>query len=156
QLTLGFQHDLFQLAADLMRLGVGERQAHLSAALDVVETSRIELVELGVPTERLQPTIAYAVTLRLLRDLIGQGWGLVLDDEGVLLQPPLGLLTATDDPAAAKEALRESFSFARAAQLEQRATREFVETMERRGIGKLFADGPELATRLTAALGRGE
>ncbi|MFL5958654.1 MAG: Druantia anti-phage system protein DruA [Gaiellaceae bacterium] len=156
QLTLGFQHDLSRLASELITLGVEERLTRLSAAIDVVETSRIELVELGLPPGRLQPTIAYSVTLRLLRDLLGQGWELAVDDEGLLLHPPLGLVTAADDPAAAKEALRESFAFARNAQLDQRATRGFVETMERRGIGRLFADGPALAARLTDALEAGE
>lgn len=156
QLTLGFQHDLSQLASDLVALDHEMRLTRLSAAIDVVETSRIELVELGLPPGRLQPTIAYSVTLRLLRDLLGQGWQLAIDDEGLLLRPPAGLLTAADDPAAAKEALRESFAFARNAQLDQRATRSFVGTMERRGIGQLFADGPELATRLAAALEAGQ
>jgi hypothetical protein len=62
QLTLGFQHDLSQLAGDLIRLEREKRLARLTVAIDVVETSRIELVELGVPPGRLQPTIAYAVT----------------------------------------------------------------------------------------------
>jgi hypothetical protein len=61
QLTLGFQHDLSQLAAELITLTVEERLTRLSAAIDVVETSRIELVELGVPAGKLQPTIAYSV-----------------------------------------------------------------------------------------------
>src|SRR5207245_8713616 len=74
QLTLGFQHDLSQLAGELITLGVEQRLTRLSAAIDVVETSRIELVELGVPAGKLQPTIAYSVTLRLLRGLLGEGW----------------------------------------------------------------------------------
>lgn len=117
QLTLGFQQDLSALTADLAELPSETQRQRLEEAIDVVDTSRIELSELGVLGSKLQPTVAYGVALRLLRDLLGQGWELALDDEGILLRPPIAAAGATDDPSTAKAILRQSFSFARKAQL---------------------------------------
>ncbi len=156
QLTLGFQQDLSALAADVAELPSETQRQRLEEAIDVVDTSRIELSELGVLGSALQPTVAYSVALRLLRDLLGQGWELALDDEGILLRPPIAAAGATDDPSTAKAILRQSFSFARKAQLAMPATASFIEAMERRGISQLFADGQELAARLEVALKDGD
>jgi len=124
----------------------------LRDAVDIVDSRRIELISLGVAIGDLQPTIAYLAALHLLRDLLTQGWCLDLDDEGILLAPPATTVSATDDPAGAKELLRQSFAFARQAQLGEPGTSAFVRTMEKRGVGRLFADGAELAERLSSAL----
>ena len=58
----------------------------------------------------------------------------------------------TDDLAGLKGLLRQSFAFARVAQLVQPGTRSFIQEMERRGIARLFAEGRELADRLRAGL----
>ena len=36
----------------------------------------------------LTPTVRYGATLRVLRDLVGQGWTIREDDEGVILDAP--------------------------------------------------------------------
>ena len=79
-----------------------------------------------------------------------QGWTIREDDEGIILDAPGRAAVRFDDPEAAKESIRRSFAFARDAQLREPSTLEFITTMERRGIDRLFASGTELATRLTA------
>jgi len=142
---------LHALAADLIGRSQTEQLTRIGEAVDVVEARRAALEAMGVPASDLGPTLAYATALRLLRDLVQQGWTLGLDDEGIHLGAPLTVVAASDDPAAAKALLKQSFAFARRAQLAEPATRSFIETMERRGISSLFADGRELADRLDAA-----
>lgn len=151
-LTLGYHQDLHALAADLHARDLEAQRSMLRDAIDTVESRRIELIAIGVPIRDLQPTLAYVAALHLLRDLLTQGWALDLDDEGILLSPPPTTVSATDDPAGAKELLRQSFAFARQAQLAEPSTSSFVRTMEKRGVAKLFADGEELAERLSSAL----
>lgn len=151
-LTLGYHQDLYALASDLVGSGIELQRARLRDAIDVVESRRIELIGLGVAIADLQPTVAYLAALHVLRDLLTQGWCIDLDDEGIFLTPPPTTVGATDDPAAAKEMLRQSFAFARQAQLGEASTSAFVRTMEKRGVGCLFADGAELAERLSRAL----
>lgn len=151
-LTLGCHQDLHALAADLIGRSQAEQLTRIGEAVEVVEARRAALEAIGVPASELGPTLAYATALRLLRDLVQQGWTLGIDDEGIHLGPPVTVVAASDDLAAAKELLKQSFAFARRAQLAEPATRSFIETMERRGISTLFADGRELADRLDAAI----
>ena len=79
----------------------------------------------------------------MLRDLVSQGWTIREDDEGVILDAPGRAAVRLDDPEAAKESIRRSFAFAREAQLREPSTLEFIATMERRGVGRLFTSGTE-------------
>ena len=97
----------------------------------------------------LAPTVRYGATLRVLRDLLSQGWTIREDDEGIILDAPGRAAVRLDDPEAAKESIRRSFAFARDAQLREPSTLEFITTTERRGVERLFTSGAELATRLT-------
>jgi hypothetical protein len=154
-LTLGYQQDLHALANDLQTCPVELQQAKLDAAVARVDTRGTELLAMGVPRIELQPTLAYATALRLLRDLLAQGWGVGTDDEGIYLLPPATTLAPQDDPAVVKQALRQSFAFARHAQLADAPTAAFVQEMERRGVAAVFADGLELHDRVTAAMAAG-
>ena len=151
-LTLGYHQDLSALACDLAGVGIDDQRAKLAHAIDTVESRRIELMGLGVAISDLQPTVRYLAALHLLRDLLTQGWTLEVDHEGILLTPPMATVSASDDPAGAKEVLRQSFAFARQAQLAESSVTKFVRTMEERGIGRVFADGSEVAKRLSTAL----
>lgn len=147
-LTLGYQFDLLALAEDARRRSPAATRGSLQRAIGVAEAKRALLLSAGVLATDLRPTVAYLAALRVLRDLLDQGWTLDRDRDGVLLAAPLGAASAADDPAAAKGALRASFSFARAAQLATPSIARFVRDMERRGIWRLVGDGPELAARL--------
>jgi hypothetical protein len=105
----------------------------------------------GVSAKDLRPTAAYVAALKVLRDLVAQGWTIGRDADGVLLGPPIASLGPADDPSVAKGGLRASFSFARRAHLEVPSTARFVAEMERKGVDRLLADGPELAARLESA-----
>ena len=150
-LTLGYQLDLLALAEDARHQSPAATRESLQRAIGVAEAKRASLLSAGVPAVDLRPTVAYLAALRVLRDLLDQGWTLDRDRDGVLLAPPLAAASAADDPAAAKGALRASFSFARTAQLETPSIARFVRDMERRGVSRLVADGPELAARLRSA-----
>jgi Domain of unknown function (DUF4338) len=131
--------------------GVAQLVGH---AVGVAEARRATLESAGVTPNDLRPTAAYVAALKVLRDLIDQGWSLDRDNDGILLGPPIAALGAADDPSIAKGGLRASFSFARQAHLAVPSTARFVAEMERKGIERLLADGPELAARLeTAATG---
>ena len=150
-LTLGYSNDLNRLAIHLIGRDRTTRLRHLHEAIAATESRRTDLQALGVTRRRLLPTIKYLAALRVLRDLVQQGWTLRLDDEGIYLNASLTASAATDDPEDAKQVLRQSFSFAREAQLSEPSTRAFIEMMERRGVGELFAQGAELAHRIEAA-----
>jgi hypothetical protein len=150
-LTLGYQLDLLALVEEIRRLDAARAAARVGEAVGVAECRRLDLLEAGVGAGNLRPTMAYGTALRVLRDLLSQGWCADRDHDGVVLTPPLIALGAADDPSAAKGAVRASFSFARRAQLATGATARFVRDMERRGIHRLIADGPELAERLRRA-----
>ncbi len=154
-LTLGYQQDLHAFTADLRSWPEDIQRVRFDAAIAGVETRGIELRAMGVPRIELLPTLAYATALRILRDLLAQGWELGTDDEGIHLLPPTMSLGPQDDPAAAKAALRQSFAFARHAQLADAPTAAFVQEMERRGVAAVFADGAELRDRVMAAVRAG-
>ena len=123
----------------------------LGYAIGVAEARRTTLESAGVETQELRPTAAYVAALKVLRDLVDQGWTIDRDSDGILLSPPTAALGPSDDPSAVKASLRASFSFARHAYLTVPSTARFVAEMERKGIDRLLADGPELAARLGAA-----
>ena len=104
----------------------------------------------GVGPDDIEPTIVYLASLRVLRDLTLQGWVAGSDDDGVYVVPPSFDIPG-EDPAEAKSDLRSSFRFVLADQLRTPSVETFVRRMEARGIGSLFADGPELAARLEQA-----
>lgn len=150
-LTLGHQMDLLALAQDARHRDTPGATGLIGYAIGVAETRRAALADAGVPLGEFKPTAAYVTALRVLRDLASQGWRIDRDDHGVLLWPPTAALGAADDPSVAKGGLRASFSFARQAHLAVPSTARFVADMERRGVARLMADGPELAARLRAA-----
>jgi hypothetical protein len=139
------------LGVEMIGHPISERVRYLREAIEAVESRRRDLLALGVTRHQLLPTVKYLAALRVLRDLVQQGWTLRMDDEGIYLRPLIDASTPSGDPEGVKQALRQSFSFARSAQLNEPATRAFVEMMERRGVGQLFARGSELARRLESA-----
>jgi hypothetical protein len=149
RLALGYQQDLQALIGELTAMGANEERVVLTAAIDRVDERRHELQAFGLSGMDLAPTVRYGATLRVLRDLVIQGWTIREDDEGIILDAPGRAPVRLDDPEAAKESIRRSFAFAREAQLREPSTLEFIATMERRGIGRLFTSGIELAARLT-------
>lgn len=149
RLVLGYQQDLVAIITELTTMGLAEANTILGSALAKVEGRQAALRSFGLSGVDLAPTVRYGATLRVLRDLLSQGWTIREDDEGIILDAPGRTLVRFDDPETAKESVRRSFAFARDAQLREASTAEFIETMERRGIGRLFASGTELAARLT-------
>lgn len=125
-----------------------ESDRELSLAVLSADHRCSQYESLGLTRKDLVPTIQWATALRVLRDLHVQGWTIHTDDEGLLLKAPG--TTRSSDPEVAKEAIRRSFAFARNAQLSRASTIRFIRSLERRGIRRLFADGPKLATRLRA------
>lgn len=154
-LTLGHQMDLLALAEDARHRDPPGVAQLMGYAIGVAEARRVTLSSAGVPAADLRPTAAYVAALKVLRDLVAQGWTIVRDNDGMLLAPPVAALGAADDPSVAKGGLRASFSFARRAHLAVPSTARFVEGMERKGIDRLMADGPELAARLGAGASGG-
>ena len=149
RLALGYQQDLQTLIQDLAAMRAPEARVMLDAAIERVDERQSALQTFGLSGLDLTPTVRYGATLRVLRDLVGQGWTIREDDEGVILDAPGRAAVRLDDPEAAKESIRRSFAFARDAQLREASTQDFIATMERRGVHRLFASGAELATRLT-------
>jgi hypothetical protein len=150
RLVLGYQQDLQSLIEELTAMRSGEARVVLDAAIERLDERQGALQSFGLSGMDLTPTVRYGATLRVLRDLISQGWTIREDDEGIILDAPGRAAVRLDDPEAAKESIRRSFAFAREAQLRERSTLDFIATMERRGVGRLFTSGAELATRLTA------
>lgn len=149
-LNPGYQHQLIELVTSIVSLPTEHALEHLDHAVEAANARQELLAAEGISSAALYPTAAYGATLRLLRDLLRQGWGAGVDDEGVYLLPPEAA-TFRADPALTKFAVRRSFSFARQAQLADPATAKFIREMEKRGIGKLFETGTDLAERLERA-----
>ena len=150
RLVLGYQHDLHSLIEELTAMPPVEAQAVLDSAIAALDERQSGLLSFGLTGMDLAPTVRYAATLRVLRDLLSQGWTIREDDEGIILDAPGRSAVRLNDPEAGKESIRRSFAFARDAQLREPSTLEFIAMMERRGVDRLFASGAELATRLTA------
>lgn len=153
-LTLDHQQELHAVAA---RIGEADKPEAVRSLLDRLvrgaREQRASLLSMGLRRGDLGPTTRYLATLQILQDLLSQGWGLRSDDEGLLLDSPEGSFSGTrgSDPEKQKEGLSRSFAFARERQLLEPATSRFVSSVERRGIGLLFADGEDLADRLERA-----
>lgn len=150
RLVLGYQRDLHALIQELSARHAVDAQAVIESAIATIDERQGDLLSFGLSGMDLAPTVRYGATLRVLRDLIGQGWTLREDDEGTILDAPGRSAIRLDDPEAAKESIRRSFAFARDAQLSEPSTLEFIRITERRGIDRSFTSGAELATRLTA------
>lgn len=150
RLALGYQHDLQELIGELTAMPSAEAEATLDAAIVALDDRQSDLLSFGLSGMDLAPTVRYAATLRVLRDLLSQGWTIREDDEGIILDAPGRSGVRLEDPEAGKESIRRSFAFARDAQLREPSTLEFIATMERRGVARLFASGSQLAKRLTS------
>lgn len=146
---LTYQQELRGLIRELTAMRAGDARVVLNRGIQQVGDRQAALRALGLSAMDLALTVRYEATLRVLRDLLTQGWTIREDDEGVILDAPGRAAVRLDNPEAAKESIRQSFAFAREAQLRERSTTQFIETMERRGIGALFSSGTELASRLT-------
>jgi Druantia protein DruA len=149
RLSFGYHQDLVALVKDLQGRDLQDRVNCVRASIDTAEVRRVRLGDLGVGEDDLQPTAFYLATLRLLRDLLHQGWIAGADDDGIYVLPPL-VTAAGEDPSDTKSELRESFKFALADQFLSTSVSAFIAKMERQGIATAFADGPELADRLAA------
>ncbi|MBV9380559.1 MAG: DUF4338 domain-containing protein, partial [Streptosporangiaceae bacterium] len=147
QLSLGNYQALQALVQDLEGRSRDEAIRRVRSSIDVGEARKIQLKGMAVDDEGLQPTVVYLATLRVLRDLISQGWTPGCDDGGIYILPP-DLSAESDDPSEIKAEVRNSFRFAIADQLLSPSVASFIARMERKGIGQVFADGPELATRI--------
>lgn len=149
RLVLGYQRDLQSLTEELTAMGAIEAYVVLDTAIANLDERQRTLQSLGLSGMDLAPTVRYGATLRVLRDLVSQGWTIREDDEGVILDAPGRSAVRLDDPEAAKQSIRQSFAFARDAQLREPATLQFIQTVEKRGVSRLFTSGTELANRLT-------
>jgi hypothetical protein len=138
RLSFGYHQDLQALIRDLSGLAVEDSIHRIRACIDTAEAGRAHLRHLGVHSDDLQPTIVYLASLRVLRDLVLQGWTPGSDDDGIYILPP-SLTAAGDDPAEAKSDLRNSFRFALADQLLSPSVAAFVRRMEQQGIAAVTA-----------------
>ncbi len=150
RLVLGYQQDLQSLIKELSAMGTVESYAILDGAITNLDERQRTLESYGLSAPDLAPTIRYGATLRVLRDLVSQGWTIREDDEGVILDAPGRAAIRLDDPETAKQSIRRSFAFAREAQLRELPTLQFIESAERKGVARVFTSGSELANRLTA------
>lgn len=150
RLGLGYLQDLQSLIEELTAMRPVEARTVLDSAIAAVDERQAALRSMGLTGMDVAPTVRYGATLRVLRDLLRQGWTIREDDEGIILDAPGRAAVRLGDPEAAKESIRRSFAFAREAQLREPSTWNFIEAMERRGVDRLFTSGTELATRLTA------
>jgi Domain of unknown function (DUF4338) len=147
RLSFGYHQDLQALVQHLVGRPFDDRIQLIRSCIDTAEAWRIQLRDLGVGADDLQPTIVYLASLRVLRDLTLQGWTSGADDEGIYVLPP-AIASAGEDPSEAKFELRNSFRFALADQLLTPSVVEFVRRMEQHGVAAIFADGPDLARRI--------
>ena len=154
-MPLNYQLELHSLARRMQAVDRTEAPRLLDDEIVKVGGYRSDLLALGLKRIDLDPTLRYEATLRVLRDLLLQGWELRSDDEGLILDSPDRSLSRIKgpDPERRKEGLRRSFAFARERQLAEPATSRFVRYMEKRGVGRLFADGTDLAHRVETSLG---
>lgn len=151
-LTLGYQQAFLAVCESLIEAdSEEERELAVVSAIAQADAYASDLGGLGLSASDLVPTLRYAAALRLLRDLLQQGWRVAIDGEGVGLDPPDVWAAAGDDPAAVKGRLRRSFDFARARQLSDPRTTRFILDLERRGVARLLSDGPALMLRLRHA-----
>ena len=150
RLSFGYQQDLLALVQDLEGRSVEGRVIQIRSSIDTAETHRSMLCERGVHPDDIGSTIVYLASLRVLRDLTLQGWVASADDDGVYVVPP-SFNSTGGDPSEVKSDLRSSFRFVLADQLLTPSVEAFVRRMEACGIADVFADGPELSSRLEKA-----
>src|SRR5690242_9335885 len=74
RLSVGYHQDLQRLVRELHGRDLETRLVSIRAAIDGAEAWRMQLRDLGVDADDLQPTVVYIATLRVLRDLTLQGW----------------------------------------------------------------------------------
>lgn len=150
RLSFGYHQDLQALVQHLAGQSFEDKVRLIRSCIDAAEAWRVQLRDLGVGPDDLQPTIVFLASLRVLRDLTLQGWTPGSDDEGIYVLPP-SLASAGENPSEAKTELRNSFRFALADQLLSPSVAAFVQKMEHQGIAAVFADGPDLARRIEEA-----
>ena len=150
RLSFGYQQNFLELIHDLEDRNTEDKFERIRSSINKAETHRVQLNKRGVDPDDIEPTIVYLASLRVFRDLTLQGWMAGVDDDGVYVMPP-SFSPAGDDPAIAKQDLRGSYRFVLADQLKNPVVDKFIRRMEKSGIGSLFADGPELASRLKKA-----
>ena len=150
RLSFGYHQDLNALVQHLAGRDLEERIQLIRSCIDTAEAWQLQLRDLGVKADDLQPTIVYLASLRVLRDLTLQGWEPGTDDDGIYVLPP-SLALSGEDPSDAKTELRNSFRFVLADQLLTPSVAKFVRQMEQHGIAAVFADGPDLARRIQGA-----
>lgn len=146
RLSFGYYQNLLALVRDIADRAPGDRIKRIRSSIDAAEARRTQLRDRGIKDDELRPTVVYLSTLRVLRDLTSQGWTPGYDDAGVYILPPN--LMGDGDPSEIKSGVRDSFRFALADQLLAPSVASFISRMERQGISAVFADGPELASRI--------
>lgn len=154
RLSFGYHQDLQALVRDLEGRGFADRIRCIRSSIDTAEARRTQLRDMGVNDDDLRSAVVYLATLRVLRDLTSQGWTPGCDDDGVYVLPP-DLAVGGGEPSEIKSEVRSSFRFALADQLLSPSVASFITRMERQGIAAVFADGPELVSRIEGACTRG-
>ncbi len=112
--------------------------------------------EQGLPLLLASDRVTLISLMRLLRDLVGQGWSTRVADGEVQVLAPTHHASQGDQSEATKEAIRAQLHAARQSQLEKASTRSFVERLERKRRGPLgrnsvfdlMRDGRELSDAL--------
>src|SRR5206468_3623078 len=74
RLSFGYHQELHALVCDLAGRGFEDRIHLIRSCIDTAEALRVQLHDLGVGADDLQLTIVYLASLRVLRDLLLQGW----------------------------------------------------------------------------------
>src|SRR5436190_18232461 len=74
RLVLGYQQDLQSLIGELTAMRADEARVVLDLAIDKLSERESALETFGLSSMDLAPTVRYGATLRVLRDLVSQGW----------------------------------------------------------------------------------
>src|SRR3954471_25074030 len=74
RLVLGYQQDLNSLIEELTAMRTVEAGAILDSAITTLDERQGALQTFGLSGMDLAPTVRYGATLRVLRDLLNQGW----------------------------------------------------------------------------------
>jgi hypothetical protein len=83
-------------------MDVADSEALLDEAVAATDTHELELLSSGLQQKDLIPTTRYLATLRVLRDLVSQGWKVRFDDEGLILASPDSVSLQEDEPERKK------------------------------------------------------
>lgn len=150
RLSLGYHQNLLALVRDMADRNLVGRIQCIRSSIDSADARWTQLRDKGLKDDDLRPTVEYLATLRVLRDLTSQGWMPGCDNSGVYILPP-NLMEGSEEPAEIKSGVRESFRFALADHLLAPSVVSFVSRMEKHGISAIFADGPELVSRIEDA-----